>query len=72
LIWGEYDHVILMLEVKHFSKNCSISRNVVFLLDTGAPFTVISSAVRRLILEDCKLIEKKGSLQSLGIKINGR
>lgn len=59
MIWGEHDRVILMLEVKHFSKNCSNSRNVAFLLDTGAPFTVISSAVRRLILKDCKLIEKK-------------
>ena len=72
MIWGEHDRVILMLEVKHFSKNCSISRNVVFLLDTGAPFTVISPAVRKLILKDCKLIEKKGSRQILGIKINGR
>jgi len=72
LIWGEHDRVILMLEVKHFSNNCSSSRNVVFLLDTGAPFTVISPALRSLILEDCKISEKKGSHTSLGVKINGR
>ena len=72
MIWGEHDRVILMLEVKHFSNNCSGSRNVVFLLDTGAPFTVISPVLRRLILEDCKISEKKGSHPSLGVKINGR
>ena len=61
-----------MLEVKHFGKNCSGSRNVVFLLDPGAPFTVISPALRRLIAEDCKISEIIDYYQSIGVKINER
>jgi len=38
-----------MLEVKHYLQNCTSSRNVIFLLDTGAPYSVISPAVKKLI-----------------------
>lgn len=69
-IWGEADRVILMLEVKHSKKNCTSSRNVVFLLDTSAPYTVISPELRKLVLADCQL--KETTLEKLSITINGR
>jgi hypothetical protein len=58
-----------MLEVKHAGKNCTRSRNVIFLLNTGLPFTVISPALAKLVLTDCKI---PVLLQKLGVKINGR
>jgi hypothetical protein len=60
VIWGEYNRVLLMLEAKHFGKNCSRSRNVVFLLDTGAPYTVISPTLKMLILADCNIPQEIG------------
>jgi hypothetical protein len=61
-----------MLEAKYFGKNCSSSRNVVFLLDTRASYTVISPALQRLILADCKIHQQIGSHERLTVKINGR
>jgi hypothetical protein len=69
-IWGESQRIILMLEVKHFSKNCSNTRNVVFLVDTGAPYTVISPTLKKLLLADCNIPDKRVSHDRMAIKIN--
>ena len=61
-----------MLEAKHFSKNCSNTRNVVYLLDTGAPYSVISPTLKKLLLADCNIPAKRGTHERMTVKINGR
>lgn len=68
---GESDRVLLMLEVKHSNQSCSSSRNVVFLLDTAAPFTVISPTFNKLILADCALNDFQKN-ERVVLNINGR
>ena len=57
-----------MLEVRLSQMKCNISRNVVFMVDTGAPFTVISLNVRKKLFTDCEI--KEGSAEKTTIKIN--
>lgn len=61
-----------MFEVKHFDKNCSRSRNVAFLLDTGSPYTIISPALKTLILADCNIPNTAGKHERFPITINGK
>ena len=59
-----------MFEVRLAKKKCNFSRNVVFMVDTGAPFTVISPSVRKILFEDCSI--KEGSTEKTVVKINER
>lgn len=61
-----------MLEAKFVGKNCTSSRNVVFLLNTGTPYSSITPTLRKLILADCKIDESGVSSFKPPIKINGR
>jgi hypothetical protein len=57
-----------MLEARLQNKKCTKSRIIVFMIDTGAPFTIISSSARNLLFRDCKMEET--ILQKTRILIN--
>lgn len=73
-IWGKFDRVLLMLQVQHNRKNCTTTRNVIFLLDTGSPHTFLSPFTRRLIYADCRipLPKEQSASGDFKVKINGR